>query len=119
MVLPPRGDGLGVYWNDGRGIERVDYASISGRPGTKKHQDALQAAVQERLDVVRKLTELPPSDPDRATDPKRPQLYWGREDAAKDELVTTLDGYLVSRTIMVEIIAWDGADYGWRTSRVV
>jgi hypothetical protein len=114
--LPPRGDDKGIYWNAGAGIQRVEHSSVQGQPGTKKHREGMQAAVQAGLDSRIKLLDFPADDPARLSDPDdNPKLtgrmFWGDADGKKNALLPASDTWVTSRAVVVTIQSWDGTAY--------
>lgn len=70
------------------------YSSLSG---TREEQaDMLAGGLQEFLDFRQRRNELPPDDPDRTTDPSRPDLFWEGQ-------------FLVSRPVTITEAVWDEA----------
>ncbi len=91
-----------VEVNDSGRIFRVTEADVP--PGSKeKIAQAIQALLQEQLTVRQRVGDLPDDDPDKAGDPARGEkLFWEGQGANRE---------LVSRTVIVESVVWDGTVY--------
>ena len=91
-----------VEINDGGRIMRVTEADVA--PGSKeKMAAAILALLQEQLTVRQRVRDLPDGDPDKTTDPARGEkLFWEGQGANRE---------LVSRTVIVESVVWDGTVY--------
>ncbi len=122
IPITPRGDSFGVFWDNGLGIQRVNHADVTGRPGTRKHMEAMQAAVQAALDTRVKRTDLAADDEWRNSDPADvPRIggaaFWGDGDGKKTALLPVADTYVISRAVVVTVLSWDGAAYFCNTRR--
>ncbi len=122
IPITPRGDALGILWDNGLGIQRIEHSAVDGRPGTKKHMEAMQAAVQAALDTRVKLTDLAVDDESRLSDPAdKPRMggrmFYGTADGTKDGTLSAADTTVISRAVVVTVLSWDGAAYSCSTRR--
>ena len=88
-----------VFVSSDRSI-RLDYASFDLTQQSERGR--LKGLIQAFLDTRQRLNTLPGDDPDRSTDPARPDLFWdGPGQPGNTDLV--------SRPIEVGEITWDGS----------
>ena len=101
-----------VEINDGGKIIRATEAAQWA--GNKKNTAAVfQAFLQKGLDVIQAIADLPTDDPDKTTDPKLAmgeRMFWGDSDG-KIQANPSKNDQLVSRSVIVESITWDGERY--------
>ena len=99
-----------VEINDGGRSLRVSEADIA--PGSKdKMALAIRALLQEQLTTRTKVRDLPDDDPDRDTDPASfmgERMFWEGQGGNRE---------LVSRSVIVEDVRWDGERYVPRLRR--
>lgn len=92
-----------------QGSKVIDTSTLNIDPAavTQQQIDDAIAWLQDQLDKSIRLVHLPSEDPDRATDPARPDLFW------------SADGkYLVARTVRVVDIYHDGTQWQLALERV-
>lgn len=101
-----------VEINDGGRIIRVTEADVG--PGSKaKLAAAFKEVLQKGLSVIQPIADLPAGDPDKTTDPKLAmgeRMFWGDKDG-KIQANPSKNDRLVSRSVIVEFITWDGTVY--------
>ena len=91
-----------VEIDDGGRVIRVTEADVPAGSKEKMAQ-AILALLQEQLTVRQRVRDLPDDDPDKSTDPARGEkLFWEGQDANRE---------LVSRSVIVESVVWDGTRY--------
>lgn len=101
--------GIRLRTSSNESIERTK-ADVQGRMAVGDRSDmakvaaAMQAELQSALDVRQRIFDLPNDDPDKTTDPKRPDLFWDGAD-------------LVGRAETVTV-AWDGVQFIPTVTRV-
>jgi hypothetical protein len=105
--MPIRGIKSGadfVELNVGGTVSKVLEGDVAG-VGTKEEiAAAFVPFLQDQLDVRQKLNTLPSDDPDRSTDPAQPFLFWdGPGQPGNTDLV--------SRSVIVEDVVWNGSVY--------
>lgn len=121
LKIGARGTPDRIEWDAGTGLEHVLYLAVQGNPGTAKHQERMEAAVNAALVTKQLLSTLPPDDPDRlgVSDAEYGgRLYWGDADGKKTSLEPFNSTYLISRAVAVTIDFWDGEKYVCTTRRV-
>jgi len=91
-------------WKDSNVANRTDIDIIAelitqGGPGNEiKVAAVIQSLLQASLDVRQIRNQLPQDDPDRNTNPNRPDLFWEQNE-------------LVGRSVEVYNVTWDGTVY--------
>jgi hypothetical protein len=101
-----------VEINNGGKIIRATEADLWA--GNKKNTAlAFQGFLQKGLDVIQVIADLPADDPDKTTDPKLARgerMFWGDSDG-KIQANPSKNDQLVSRSVIVESVTWDGTVY--------
>lgn len=83
-------------------VLRFEFASFPGGANTPgKRRDHIIAIVQSWLDTRQRLSDLPADDPDKTTDPARPDLFWEGQGGNAE---------LVARSIVIEGVEWNAAN---------
>jgi len=79
----------------------IQWSQLTGT--IEENCEFIRVSLQQFLDTRQRKNDLPVDDPDRKTDPNRPNLYWGDEDGTPN----SHGQYLISRPIEVTNVAWD------------
>ncbi len=87
-----------VEINNGGKLGRVLHSDLRVGSNALKSED-MKARLQNFLDVRIPLADLPDDDPDKTTDPARPDLFWDKGD-------------LVGRGCVITDVFWDGERFG-------
>ena len=95
---------------EGGGVFELNYLSgVVFTPGSPEAIEAIRAFIQDSHDERTTLNQLPVDDPDRTTDPARPELFWdGPGQPGNTDLV--------SRSSIYKVF-WDGARYQYTSVR--
>lgn len=83
--------------NQGGKLNRVLYSDLQLGDDNIRSDD-MKIRLQNFLDVSIPLADLPNDDPDKTTDPARPDLFWDK-------------GNLVGRGCVITNVVWDGQRY--------
>ena len=112
--MPIRGIRSGadfVELNVGGTVTNVLEGDVVGVGTKEETAAAFIPFLQDILDKRQKLNTLPNDDPDRSTDPAKPFLFWdGPGQPGNTDLV--------SRSVLVKNVIWDGTNYAVTLERV-
>ena len=99
-----------VAINNGGKIIRATEADLWA--GSKKNTAlAFQAFLQKGLNVIQVIADLPADDPDKTADPMKGERMFHGDSDGKVQANPSKNDQLVSRSVIVESVVWDGDRY--------
>lgn len=98
-----------IEFDKGGNLLHIEYADIPGN-NINARIDNLKAIAQSYLDRRQALADLPGDDPDKTTNPNRPDLFWGRSDGTVHPNPAQND-HLISRPVTLVDLTFDGVRF--------